>query len=99
MQKPWFKHRDLISIHKKITIEERGLGEIAQTLAERVVSWENITSPHRKLGKSILTRIMNKHVPKKTHATNCIRILMEKIMDEYQNSLESGIRWEENIPL
>ena len=80
-------------------MEERGLSQIAQTLAEIVVSWENITSPQRKLDKSMLTRIMNKLVPRKTKATNCIIILTEKIMDEYENSPDSGSRWEENIPL
>ena len=33
---------------------------------------------------------MNKPVPKKTQAMNCIRILTEKIMDEYENSPDSG---------
>ena len=33
---------------------------------------------------------MIKPVPKKTQATNCIKILMGKIMDEYENSPDSG---------
>ena len=91
-----FKYR---GIHKKITIEERGLAQIAQTLAEKVVSWENITSPHIKLNKYILMKIMNKPVPRKRQAMNCIRNLTGKIMDEYEKSPDSGSRWEENIPL
>ena len=72
MQKPWFKHRDLISIHKNNHRKKRACPD--RSLAEKAVSWENIKSPHRK----------------QTQATNCIRILTGKIMDEYENSPDSG---------
>ena len=82
LHKPWFKHRDLISIHKNNHRKKKAC--LDRSLAEKAVSWENITSPHKK----------------QTQATNCIKILMGKIMDEYENSpdSDSGSRWDENIP-
>ena len=44
-------------------------------------------------------RIMNKPVPRKTQAMNCIRNLTGKIMDEYENSPDTVAIDERKISL
>ena len=63
----------------------QSLGKVSEANTEAV----KMGSRHIKLEKSILMRIMNKPVPRKTKSMNCIKNLMGKRMDEYENSPDS----------